>query len=104
MPEARQALRTGKVPRKMGLIVEGSGLYTLTLSGESLAVSTLKLPDVEDAESPRVVFEERINALRDFTRTLDGLYGKFLSDRAGGSWTTTVREIRKWIGTGVGGQ
>src|SRR5207248_3705214 len=59
MPEARDALRSGKVPRKGGLVVDAGGQqYALTLSGESLSVDGAKLPDVPDADSPRVLFEE----------------------------------------------
>ena len=101
-PEARHALRVGKVPRKLGLVLDGPAAYSLTLSGESLNVGSLRLPDVEDAESPRVVFEERINLLRDFGRTLDGLFDKFLDARAGGGWPGTTAQVRDWIARGVG--
>ena len=101
MPEARHALRSGKVPRKLGLLLDGPAAYSLTLSGESLAASTLALPDVEDADSPRVVFEERINLLRDFGRTLDGLFNAFLDKRAGSGWPATTAAIREWIHRGV---
>ena len=104
MPEARHALRSGKVPRKLGLLLDGPAAYSLTLSGESLAAGTLALPDVEDADSPRVVFEERINLLRDFGRTLDGLFNAFLEQRAGGAWHATTAAIREWIHRGVSQQ
>ena len=104
MPEARHALRTGKVPRKLGLLLDGPAAFGLTLSGESLAASTLTLPDVEDADSPRVVFEERINLLRDFGRTLDGLFNAFLEQRAASGWGGTTARIREWIHRGVSQQ
>jgi hypothetical protein len=45
-PEAKDALRTGKVPRRAGLIVDAAGhQFSLTLNGEALAVSSLKLPE-----------------------------------------------------------
>ena len=97
MPEARHALRVGKVPRKLGLILDASSPFQLTLAGESLAVGGLRLPDPEDADSPRVLFEERINALRDFAGTLDGLFDAFLTARAGGGWPATSRKIGEWI-------
>lgn len=101
MPEARHALRTGKVPRKMSLVLDAAGVFALTLSGESMAVSGLRLPDIEDAESPRVLFEERINLLRDFGDALDGLFDVFLAVRAGGKWTATTSQMRQWIARGV---
>ena len=97
MPEARHALRTGKVPRKLGATLIGPAQYTLTLAGESLAVSGLVLPEVEEADSPRVLFEERINLLRDFGRTLDGLFDEFLKVRAGGKWPAVTNLVRDWI-------
>ena len=78
MPEARDALRSGKVPRQAGLVMDvvvgsvqpwarrrgvGSGLGEAAGSGE--------------ADTPRVLFEERI-ALRDLSKTLDGLFETFL--------------------------
>jgi len=98
MPEALDALRTGKVPRKVGITIESTGAqYTLTLAAESLSIGKLKLPDVEEAENPRVLFEERIGLLRDFCRVIDELFGEFLKLRTGGSWEGHVGTIRKWI-------
>jgi hypothetical protein len=101
LPEAIDGLRTGKVPRKAGLILDWSpGQFNLTLSGESLAVGSLKLPDVEDADTPRTLFEERITLLRDFGKMLDSLYDTFLTARATG-WTSHVSAMQKWISSHV---
>ncbi|WP_428939063.1 hypothetical protein [Fontivita pretiosa] len=98
MPEALDALRSGKVPRKAGLVIESAGLmYSLTLGAESLACGSLKLPAVEDADNARVLFEERVALLRDFGKTLDALYAAFLNVRASGSWESHAGAIRKWI-------
>ena len=101
MPEARHALRTGKAPRKLGLVLDASQPFMLTLAGESLAVSGLQLPDAEDADSPRTLFEERINALRDFGSALDAMFDAFLNVRAGGDWPGVTSKIREWIGRNV---
>lgn len=101
LPEAIDGLRTGKVPRKCGLIVDfAGGQYNLTLTGESLAIGSLKLPEIEEADTPRTFFEERITLLRDFTKALDGMYDTFLSARAQG-WNTQVVNIQKWIASHV---
>lgn len=98
MPEARDALRTGKLPRKAGLLLDANGQqFSLTLSGDSLAVSAAKLPDVEEAESPRVLFEERIALLRDLCEAIDGLYEVFLKLRTTGGWESQASAIRRWI-------
>ena len=102
MPEALDALRTGKVPRKVGITIESTGAqYSMTLAGETLSIGTLKLPDVEEAENPRVLFEERIGLLRDFCRAIDELFEQFLKLRTSGSWESHVGNIRKWIQRGT---
>ena len=100
-PEARHALRTGKVPRKLTLMIDGPAIFNLTLNAESFGVSSLNVPDIEDADSPRVIFEERITHLRDFSRTLDGLLGAFLKQRTGDAWAPTVRSMREWVAKNV---
>lgn len=99
MPEAMDALRSGKVPRKTGLTVALHGqLYTMNLGGEGLSLGGLKLPDVEKADSPRVLFEERITLLRDFMKGFDQMYDAFLKQRTGEGWKTNVEQMRRWIG------
>ena len=101
LPEAIDGLRTGKVPRKAGLIVDfAGGQYNLTLTGESLAVSSMKLPEVENADSPRTLFEERITLLRDFCKALDAAYDSFLSARVSG-WNAYVAGLQKWLASHV---
>lgn len=101
MPEARDGLKSGKVPRKAGLVlVAGGQQYDLTLSAEALAVGGCKLPPVEEAESARVLFEERVILLRDLCKALDGMYGAFLKARVGSGWESRADTIRKWIAGG----
>lgn len=98
MPEARDALRSGKIPRKAGLVLDAfKQQYALTLSAEGLSVGSAKLPQVEDAESPRVLFEERITLIRDLCKALDGLFESFLKSRASSGWEGQVSGMRKWI-------
>jgi len=98
MPEARDGLRSGKVPRRAGLILEAHRQsFTLGLNPEAMAVASAILPEVEEAESPRELFEERITFLRDLNKILDGLFATFLKVRAGSSWEGQVSTIRKWI-------
>ncbi|MCC7186996.1 MAG: hypothetical protein IT185_12180, partial [Acidobacteria bacterium] len=75
MPEARDALRSGKVPRKLGLTIDASAQqFTFNFSPEPMSFGSTKLPEIEDADSPRVLFEERIALLRDFCKSMDALY------------------------------
>ncbi|HSU67127.1 MAG TPA: hypothetical protein VLJ39_09660 [Tepidisphaeraceae bacterium] len=98
MPEARDALRSGKLPRKAGFVVDAfKQQFSLTLNAESLAIGTAKLPDIEDAESPRVVFEERIALVRDLCKAVDAMFETFLKTRASSAWEGQVGSLRKWI-------
>ena len=98
MPEARDALRSGKLPRKVGLLLNANGMdYSLSLNAETLTVGSLRLPEVEDADNPRVVFEERITMLRDFAGMTDALFDAFLTARCGGGWEGVMKSMRKWI-------
>ena len=97
-PEARDALRSGKLPRKAGLVIDAfRQQYTLTLNAEALSLSGVKLPDVENAESPRVLFEERVALLRDLGKAIDALFETFLRVRASSAWEGCVSGMRKWI-------
>lgn len=98
MPEAIEAIRSGKVPRKTGLTIALHGqLFTLALGAETLAISGMKLPEIEKADSPRVLFEERITLLRDFMQGFDQMFDAFLKQRAGESWQGHVDQTRRWI-------
>ena len=98
MPEAKDALRTGKVPRKAGMILDACGhQFSLTLNAEALAVGSCKLPDVEEADTPRVVFEERVATLRDLSKSIDALFETFLKVRGGSAWEGYTNGVRRWI-------
>jgi hypothetical protein len=98
MPEARDALRSGKVPRKATLIIDANRQgFTFTLNAEAVSFSSLVLPEVEEADSPRTLYEERITILRDFCKSMDALYDVFLKTRASSAWEGQTAAIRKWI-------
>jgi len=98
MPEARDALRSGKLPRKAGLVLDANRQqYTLSIGAEGLSIGALKLPDIEEADSPRVEFEERVTLLRDFCQILDEMYAVFVKARTSSAWESQTSGIRKWI-------
>jgi hypothetical protein len=98
MPEARDALRSGKLPRKAGMIIDaGRQQYSFTINAEQLSFSSAKLPDVEEAENPRVLFEERVALLRDLCGAIDGLFETFLKLRGSSGWEGHVNGVRRWI-------
>jgi hypothetical protein len=98
MPEAKDALRSGKLPRRAGLVIDAfKQQYSLNFNPESIAFGCAKLPEVEDAETARVVFEERVSLIRDLCQSIDGLFDTFLKVRTSSSWEGQVNGLRKWI-------
>jgi hypothetical protein len=98
MPEARDGVRSGKVPRKCGLILEAKRqLFSFNFNAESFALNAAKLPDVEDADTPRKLFEERVTLLRDLCEGVDALFAAFLKLRCSSAWESQTSAIRKWI-------
>lgn len=102
MPEARAGLRSGKIPRKVGMIIEAAGKqFQLSFNGEALSCSGAKFPEVEDAEDARVLFEERIAMLRDLSKGIDALFCTFLKMRASSAWEGATSSIHNWITNAV---
>jgi hypothetical protein len=98
MPEAMDALRSGKLPRKLFLIAHANGMqFEFNFNGESFGFGSAKLPEIEEAENARVLFEERIPLMRQLCLTTDGLFQTFLKVRTGGGWESAAGKIRKWI-------
>jgi hypothetical protein len=98
MPEARDALRSGKVPRKATLILNARGLqYEVNFNPEAFFLGSSKLPEVPEAENVRVLFEERVALLRDLSKTLDALFDTFLKVRTSSVWEGHTGSMRRWI-------
>jgi hypothetical protein len=97
MPEALKALQSGKLPRKVGLIlVRHQQQYELTLQAETFAVSSAALPKLEEAPGREAILA-RIEQIRHMTDTIDLLYAAFLQKRLGQSWDDNLGEIRQWV-------
>ncbi|MCA9289707.1 MAG: hypothetical protein KDA25_01175 [Phycisphaerales bacterium] len=103
MPEAMVALRAGKWPRKMGLMLAvDHEPFTCTIQGDRAIVSGLTLPKPEDApESPRVLTEQRLDLLHTFDDAMTSLYDAFLTLRVGSAWPTMRERIAAWIREGI---
>ena len=98
-PEARDGIRSGKVPRKAGLVLDfGGDQYALTLGAEPLGVSSGKLPELGgEAREQRELIEHRLERTMDLLGCIDRLFAEFLAHRTGGGWDGQVSEIRKWM-------
>jgi hypothetical protein len=71
--------------------------YSLTFNPETFAIGSARLPDVEEADTPRVVFEERIALLRELGKAIDAMFASFLNVRASSSWESQTSNLRRWI-------
>ncbi|MFO7907027.1 MAG: hypothetical protein ACQESR_01285 [Planctomycetota bacterium] len=97
LPEAEQAIRSGKLPRKAGLVLVREGeQYELTLQGEMFTVNGARVQIDEDAEG-RCVLEERIDGLRRLKETVDLAFQTFCQRRIGKSWSNDLEQMQGWL-------
>jgi len=97
LPEALEAIRSGKLPRKAGLTLVRLGQqYELTLQAESLSISGAKVQTDEDAQG-REVFESRIDAIRQLNESVDRIFEVFCRIRLSDRWTDEVERISRWV-------
>jgi hypothetical protein len=99
LPEAKRAIQSGKLPRKLGLtLVRHDYQYELSLHAETMAVASAKMPPPdEDVKDGRAKLEDRADRMRHFIETLDLLYEAFLVVRLGKEWDDTLPRIQKWL-------
>lgn len=98
LPEARRAIQSGKMPRKVGLtLVRHSEQYELTLHAETLAVGGAKLPPPDEAADARGKLDDRANQIRSLLETLDLLYDAFGQKRFGKDWEAELQGMQKWL-------
>lgn len=100
LPEAAQAIRSGKLPRKAGLVLFRCGeQYDLAIQAETFSVSGAKIQgaETEDPAEGRGLLEERVDSLRNLQETLDLLFRTFCQRRIGKSWEGDLGQIRRWL-------
>jgi hypothetical protein len=99
LPEARRAIQSGKLPRKLGLtLVRHGEQYELALHAETLAVAGAKLPPPDESiAEPRAKLDERAGQIRNLIETLDLLYDAFGQKRFGKEWEKELAGIQKWL-------
>lgn len=98
LPESRLAIATGKLPRRIGLIVtRQEEQYEFTLAAESLAVSGAILPPLEDVGDGRARVEERVEQVRHLSATVDLLFHAFLAKRLATEWQGELEKIGHWL-------
>jgi hypothetical protein len=98
LPEARRAIQSGKLPRKVGLtLVRHGEQYELTLHAETLAVGGAKLPPPDEDSDARGKLDGRADQLRALVETLDLLYDAFGQKRFGKEWEQELLGMQKWL-------
>jgi hypothetical protein len=99
LPEAKRAIQSGKLPRKLGLtLVRHAYQYELAIHAETLGIGSAKFPNPpEDIKDGRAKLEERADRLRHLIETLDLLYDAFGRQRFGKQWSDTLPRMQKWL-------
>ena len=99
LPEALQAVRTGKLPRKMGMtLVRDGEQYDFVIQAESLSLAGAAIQS-DGNDRGRGALEERVAAIRRLSETVDLLYSAFLECRLGRKWGTNLPQIQAWLAT-----
>ena len=97
LPEAMQAIRTGKLPRKAGLILARQGeQYDLTLQAETFAINAAKIKSDESVDG-RGAVEDRVDSLRALHQTVVLLFQAFCQVRVSKQWPRTLNQLRRWL-------
>lgn len=95
LPESLQALRSGKLPRKMGMTLVRDGLrFELVLQAESFVISGAKIATTDDEPIDN---EDRIAAIRQLSETVDGMFLRFCDRRTSDGWQQDLVQIRQWL-------
>jgi hypothetical protein len=97
-PEAREALRQGKLPTQAKLVIErGEQQFSLVLDADTLGFSGVKIPALLKGEGDEP-FYERIGLIEELEGAIESLYRSFLLLRLDASWGRAVMPaIRAWM-------
>lgn len=95
LPEAMQAIRSGKLPRKTGMtIVRNDRQFDLTLNAETFGISGAKIQLEDDEEFDN---DDRIDAIRLLSETTDLMLHAFCERRISNDWKADQKAIQKWL-------
>ena len=105
LPEAAQAIRTGKLPRKAGLILVRNGeQYELTLQAETFPISGAKIrvEEGKEAAEGQGALDQRIESVRELHETVTLLFHAFCEQRIGKDWGHELEQMRRWLKSDAG--
>lgn len=95
LPEAIEAIQSGKLPRKAGFnIIRDGQQYNLVLQAESFAVSGAKI-HIEEGDI--IEDSDRIHLIRYLGETIELVFQSFLTRRLSNQWSKDLNDIRGWL-------
>jgi len=101
LEEGLLALKKGAVVTEMNLVQTiGDNIWSYTLKGESLNISSLKTPAVGQVESGDDIegaIIEKVYLYDQVLQLIRTLFNIFIKKRVSDSWPETVNNIKKWI-------
>lgn len=92
-PEAKQALRQGKLPREARMFLStGEHEFTWVLKADTLGTSTLKVPAElrKKDDEPTEVLYERMRLVEEYEAILEALWSDFLVLRLSDAWEESL--------------
>ncbi|MBO6934068.1 MAG: hypothetical protein JJ863_03810 [Deltaproteobacteria bacterium] len=96
-PEAKEALRQGKLPTKAKMrITRGPQSWSFVFDADSLSVSGVKVP-AQITEDTDEKFYERMQLVEELEAMLGGLYERFVELRTSQGWESEAAAIREWV-------
>jgi hypothetical protein len=104
LEEARLAVKKGALVAELHLSCKtGAQHFEFSLKGESLNISSLKLPEtgpIETQEDFEGVVLEKIYLIEKVVALANGLFSRFVHLRLSDTWDSqTKARIRKWAGS-----
>jgi len=104
LEEGRLAIKKGALVAEIHLSFKtGANQFEFSLKGESLNISSLKLPETGPIETPEDlegVVLEKIYLIEKVVEFANGLFSRFVHLRLSDAWDSqTKAQIRKWAGS-----
>jgi hypothetical protein len=97
-PEAKEALRQGKLPTKAKIRVDrGPQSWSFLFDADTLSIASVSIPALitEDGDER---FYERMQLVEELEGMLGGLYERFLRLRTSAGWEKdAVPALREWV-------
>lgn len=97
-PEAKEALRQGKLPREARLrLTNGEREFAFMLKGDTLSLSSVAIPaELKDkGDEMHEVFYERMRLLEELSAILEALWSDFLVLRLSDAWDGSIVPLLK---------